>query len=239
MPQNKNNQKYKTAQAGNVFIIILLGVFLFGALMYMFSRSAQQGTGNLTAQQANIAAQEILNYARLVEGAVDRIRRNGCSESEISFANSVVVGYANTAAPSDNSCHIFEDNGGKIEYLIPLASWSDRAYEAETTYDAFTFTKDTAVENIGTTAAEGTLLLNFISRDLCLEINNQLDIENPSNAPPESVAVFNYDTLYDGDFDDSTVPNPMNAPELIGESTGCVKANGLDQFHFYHVLLAR
>ena len=69
MPQN--NLK---SQSGNVFILILAGVVLFGALMFTFSRSADKGTGNLTKQQAKITAQDILSYAKIVEDAIDRVR---------------------------------------------------------------------------------------------------------------------------------------------------------------------
>lgn len=69
MPLSKAN-----TQSGNVFVIILVAVTLFAALMFTFSRTGSQDTGNLTKQQAKIIAQEILNYAQLVEGAVNRVR---------------------------------------------------------------------------------------------------------------------------------------------------------------------
>ena len=141
MPQNKRSilPSLRTSESGNVFILILLGVFLFGALMYSFSRSANQGAGNLSKQQAKIAAQEILNYARLVEGAVDRVRRNGCSESEISFENDVVTGYTNPNAPTDKSCHIFDDEGGKVSYPANLNQWLEKSYSAELGYNEYVF----------------------------------------------------------------------------------------------------
>ena len=226
-----------SAQAGNVFVIILLGVFLFGSLMYMFSRNAQQGTGNLTKQQANIAAQEILNYARLVEGAVDRVRRNGCSETEISFANDVVTGYEHTP-PARDECKVFDEDGGKITYMQPIENWLDNIHSAQSTYGEFAFTDSTSVTGIETTKQEGSLLLNYIQLNICTEINNQLGIANPAGLPPEDVGVFNSTILYDGRFP-NTPSSPINAPETIGRPTGCVQYNGVNRYHFYHVLLAR
>ena len=46
MPQN--NRQDRRSESGNIFAIVMIGVVLFGALMYTFSRSAKQGDGNLT-----------------------------------------------------------------------------------------------------------------------------------------------------------------------------------------------
>lgn len=72
-----------------------------------------------------MAATEILNYARLVEQAVDKLRRKGCSEDQLSFENDTLLNSGityigriiNSQSPVDKSCHVFHDNGGKIEYL--------------------------------------------------------------------------------------------------------------------------
>ena len=104
MQQNKNISH----QSGNVFIIILIGVLLFAALLYTFSRSLQTSGGNISSQQAEIAGQEILNYSRMLEEAVNRVRQNGCSENEISFETSDQPSkYNNLNSPTDNSCHIY------------------------------------------------------------------------------------------------------------------------------------
>ena len=108
------NNTIRNTQAGNVFVFILAGIFLFGALIFTFTRGASKGTTSLSKHQARVAAQEILNYAQTLELAVSRVRRNGCSENQISFENDVVAGYINANAPVDNSCHIFKDNGGKM-----------------------------------------------------------------------------------------------------------------------------
>lgn len=249
MPQNNK-------QSGNVFIIILIGIFLFSALMYTFSKSANQSTGNVTKQQAKIIAQEIISYASLVEGAVDRIRRNGCSETEISFDNAVVAGYSNPDSPPDKHCNIFEPEGGKIEYIDPLnTNWLDRSQSAKPAYGELGFSGQTWIYLVdpGTDINYAELLfwLTYIPKEVCLEINNLLNVENPLNNPP------------DYDFGPHIIPfigtlgNGTGNGDSIGGATeitsaGCGLANSAvnliggasntnlnGTYHFYSVLLAR
>ncbi|MEM9470109.1 MAG: hypothetical protein AAF988_08090, partial [Pseudomonadota bacterium] len=199
-----NNQ----TQSGNVFILILAGIILFAALGFTFTRSVNKGTGNLSKQQAKIAAQEILNYARLVENAVDRVRRNGCSESEISFENNIESGYENTSAPIDNSCHIFNDNGGKITYETPPESFSDSNYLTNTHPAGWIatgkpiFFNGTCVNGLGNNcvgggatqdmfASELILYYFYIDEEICIALNNILNQENaPDGTPPTATERF-------------------------------------------------
>lgn len=237
MPQNN---KEKKSQAGNVFVIILAGVFLFGALMFTFSKSGQKGSGNLTKQQAKIAAQEILNYARLVEGAVDRVRRNGCSENEISFENAVVAGYSNTNAPINGSCDIFGTTGGKIEYSAPKTDWLDSFFSNQTgNYGTWKFVANHTIEGVGTNATDLRITLNFIKKEICLNINNLLNIENPSGNPPIDENSISGDNEFVGAY---SIPSANTIGDdgghnLAGKSVYC--REGSSSFQFMNVLLAR
>lgn len=245
----------KNKQAGNVFILIMLGVFLFGALMYSFTKSGQQGAGNLTNQQANIAAQEILNYARLVEGSVDRVRRNGCSETEISFDNAVVAGYSNPNSPTDKSCHIFDDEGGKLSYAeipedrLDLFFKATHSADVNRTWGEWIYSGANNYPGIGKTCdpssqcKELAANIHFINKEICFAINNLVNIDLVSgDAPPEKTSsppggiaghkfIGAYHTTSRG-VDDG----------VSGANTACLKVendSGDDYYFFYHVLLAR
>jgi hypothetical protein len=231
MPQNK----FYHTQSGNVFIIILIAVFLFGALMFTFSRSGSQGVSSISKQEAKIAAQEILNYARLVESAVDRVRRNGCSESEISFENAIVAGYTNPNSPADKSCHVFDDAGGKITTLRQTEQWLDRTYEGSTSYGNFVYTGNIRVIDIGSTKTELSFYLPYISKEVCENINNLIKVDNPL---PQD-AVGGGVGLFTGTYTPAVTPDIGNeATQLAGKSTFCIQV-GTAWNLFYHVLLAR
>lgn len=230
-------QNKKLKESGNVFIIILAGIALFAALVFTFTSSSKKGTGNLSKQQAKIAAQEILSYSRLVEQAVDRVRRNGCSENEISFENDTVTGYENTNAPTDNSCHIFENEGGRLEWQNVVTNYLDPSRSSEVAYNEWRYTGRSVFVGQGSINTDLILYLGWLQRSICIELNNLLEIENPLNTPPiEPQGFANTEFIGSfvgsGAFDLSGTTKP-NTP------SGCFESEARTGFHFVHLLLAR
>lgn len=235
-PSVQNKTQNKAKQSGNVFIIILVAIALFGALMFTFARSGSQGISSISKQEAKIAAQEILNYARLVEGAVDRVRRNGCSESEISFENAVVAGYINPNSPPDKSCDIFDDAGGKITFNDVSDITSNNSH--------WLLSPSIAIVNIGTDSAvnsctqnsctELSIFLGPIDTNLCSALNT---LVNAPTASAENMA--GYGGKFTGDFTNTdqlgdATTTYRNTP------TACLDGNSNPAgLYFYHVLLAR
>ena len=121
MPQQKS---YNT-EAGNVFLIILIGIVLFAALSFTVARGFRsETTSNLSDRQATLHAQEVIDYAQKITRATDRLRRKGCSEKEISFfhpdisiPNTAKNRYMNNSSPTDFTCHIFYPQGGNVNFL--------------------------------------------------------------------------------------------------------------------------
>ncbi|HPD83421.1 MAG: hypothetical protein R3D88_05485 [Alphaproteobacteria bacterium] len=231
MPRNK-----KYSEQGNVFIIILVAVALFGLLLFTFSRTGSQGSGNLSKQQAKIAAQEMLNYARLLESAVNRVRSNGCSESEINFDNTTVAGYTNVSAPVDNSCDIFSESGGRVEF----SSLSNLT----TNGSDWLFSPSIAVVNIGTDSAanvcnqnsctELIMFLGPLDSTLCSAINT---LVNAPIATPETMT--GYGALFTGAYTNTDQLGDATTT-YRGISTACIDGNSSPAgLYFYHVLLAR
>lgn len=243
----------KTSEKGNIFVLILLGVFLFAALMYSFTRSANQGSGNLTKQQAKIAAQEIISYARLVEGAVNRVRQNGCSENDISFDNAIVNGYSNPNSPTDNSCHIFEEDGGRVVYATLPTNYIDSSFstyqsDLDTTWGEWIYSGSGSIPEIGTDCStsdckELTANIHFLDREICLEVNNLMKVTNPSDSPPPENSSSPPGTWevrkYIGTYDNTA--NFINNNSLDKTHTACLMVNDgtNDYYSFYHVLFAR
>ena len=123
-------KKPRDTQKGSAFFYILLGVVLFGTLAFTVSRGMRgQQTEAMSDRQAELAAADIIAYGQKIMRAVDKLRRKGCSENEITFednnsiskkTNGTAFDYTNPNSPGDFSCHVFhESGGGVIPQLLP------------------------------------------------------------------------------------------------------------------------
>lgn len=225
------NNTIRNTQAGNVFVFILAGIFLFGALIFTFTRGASKGTTSLSKHQARVAAQEILNYAQSMEQAVNRVRRNGCSENQINFDNSILSpDYNNTNAPSDGSCDIFGQNGGKI--TLPSYS-SDVYFNVPTNY--YLFSGGVRVLGVETNELDLIMFSIMKSQEVCNQVNKFLnrDISN-------TIDIFSLGGgTFVGNFSATGIPDigDENA-DLVALSNGCFYV-GANTYMFFSVLLAR
>jgi hypothetical protein len=117
------------ATSGNVLFIILLGVFLFGALTFSVTKTTKNDTnGTLSEDQAAIAAAEVLQYANAIKEGIQRMQLlHDVKDHEIDVATNVdefVVGAANNTCTS-TKCQLFHPEGGAIKpRLIPTNFYS-------------------------------------------------------------------------------------------------------------------
>ena len=171
------------SRSGNAIVVILIAVFLFGALAAVFMRGARTGQGNLTANQAKLAAQEIATYLSAVDKAINKLRSRGCSENDISF---LVPGFTNPpgydyitangspTAPVDKSCHIFEANGGGLaeipdieKYQVPTSQLSASTWHVGNILYKFAI----IASGVGTASADLGIHINFVRPEICTAYN--------------------------------------------------------------------
>jgi hypothetical protein len=242
---NKTGKPENNKESGNAMVFVLVALVLFVTLVMTFTKDSQQGTSALTKQQAKIYASEILEYAKKVDNAVNRVRaKNGCSENELNFDNSEVTGYTNTDAPTDDSCDIFDDDGGKISYKTPETSWLDTSQSAQTSYQEWVFTGDNYVPDVGTNTSESgnelALIIMYLNQQTCIEINNYLDVSNSGGLPPAEGNNISL-TKFQGSFGSSPAviydANPGDDPSACLTASDTTPASGT--YFFYHSLLIR
>jgi hypothetical protein len=221
------------AQSGNVFVLILVAIALFGALIMTFSRTSEQGTGTISDQQARVAAQDIIAFSQAVEGAVDRLRRNTISESDLDFRHD---GAYENASCGDSACRVFDAQGGKAISQSPPANANDGSN--------WRYTGAVRVNGIGTdglTASNAELLMVLpnVRVETCRALNQILGVDNPDGLPPVVGGAVTYTTAFTGTF---TAGSELSGATLNGKYAGCFEGNGTPAtgtYHYYHVLLAR
>lgn len=188
----------RSSQAGNAIVIILIAVFLFGALAAVFMRGAKTGQGNLTTQQAKLAAQEILDFYNSLERAANKLRSKGCSENDISFANPNDAGAFITynhpsTAPSDNSCHIFDPAGANLLMGMDWEKYQISRDQIPTVPEdnygqSYMRIGIAGIIGVGTDAGTDLMFqLNYVNPKICDEYNKllkyQIDLTVTDNGP--------------------------------------------------------
>lgn len=219
-------------EKGNVFVFILLGIFLFGALIFTFTRSGQQGNSALTKQQAKLAAQDILNTSRLIEQGLQKLLAKGCSEKQISFFSPANLWYSvgnNLSAPADRSCHLFDNAGaGLIQTQVPASYLTSNIFAAgmwphDEQHEGDDFCYDIF------------LTVKYLKPEICNELNRQLKNGLPTPPPLEfgNDSGLNYSNF--GKCTVAATEPQIDNVALVGLNGFCVHAGG-DRYDFYYLL---
>lgn len=229
--------KQRNSESGNAFFIVILTVGLFAALMFSFSRSAQQGSGNLSEKQAEIFASDIMDYAQKIERGTARVLSRGFSETALSFENDLVSGYANANCTSDQ-CKVFHTSGGAVTWQSPTTLMNGGS--------EWIITGGNYVKGLGAagdiTDSELLLILPDVRRVICQELNQRLGITTAGAAPPQENGDSDT-TLFTGSFSASPeLIEESGGSALDGHTSGCFEGDNSPAsgtYHFYHVLLQR
>lgn len=219
----------KLGQAGSAFFVILIAIAMFGALSYAVFSGSRSGVSTLTADQARIQAQEILDYTEVIKKAVQTLRLRGCSESEINMQTPATIGWINTpTAPADKSCDVFELAGGKVLYQTVFPN----ARTDPTVTQHWWFNGQTAVKDIGTTSPELIMWAINLKPEVCDAINKILYGTSLADTETTGTHTIGFDGTFnlvaDGIGDDT--PTDIYA----GKTMGC-----FPDYSFYAVLIAR
>ncbi len=230
-----NNNPVRAAERGNVFIFILLGLVLFAALSFTVSRGFRSDTtSQMTDRQAELTSSDLLDFAQQVERTVSRLRRNGCSENQISFQRDVnrdgnitdnSADHYNANAPADKTCHVYVAEGGGL------------TYRSVDNYN-FVGSGDNAIDGVGcngnATCTEMTLASRNIDPTLCAAINRKLGI---TGIPTDANGASGFGA-FDGNFKDFGDVGDSDA-NLTGNETACYLDSDDNMHIFYSVLIVR
>ena len=240
-------------QNGNAFLFILIAIALLGLLTVTMTRSGSNtdDTGNF--EQNQIAANEILRYAKSIENAVQMLLSRGCSENVISFwhdsnGDGTEDGgddYYNDDAPSNHSCHVFDAAGAGITYQEPNEKWLDNSFPAALlsagTYGEYRFQGGFSFIDIETPRPELGMYLNFIKKDLCMQINRTLGVQNLASDTAEDTNSNPSVMFFDGTYGTPLADNIGDDTNeyLTGKHTFCWKNTSNNVYALAHILHAR
>ena len=235
----------KRTENGSAIIYILIAIALIAALTYYVTQGSRTGSSSISKEQASLAATEIIEYMQLLADTTQKLLLRGCSETEISFHTPIIghLWWDNPNSPSDNSCHIYDANGGNVNFRYVDEIYKDQSYGGFGPYQEYFFVaRDMGVSNVGPTSDTGDLVVSIwgIKEEICIEINNQLGITNPSgtppvdtNAAPNNAFIGNYTST----FGNLMANTGTSLTHLSGRTSGCL---GIPtDMAVYQVLIAR
>ena len=230
--------------SGNVIIWILVTIALLAALTFTFTQSSRTSTSMLTDEMADSMAKHLLSFSNDVKQTVQRLRLRGCDETEISFENSVLgFNYTNPNAPADNSCHVFDINGGGLQVpTLPETIFDLTPNNLSATYNVagiVYFRGNQRITDLKTTAPELLFYAPYINRDVCFAMNDLLGTAEPDPSNLEAGS-SNPNPFFVGDYTPAAGDNEYgNQNSALAEvKSTCFISNDSDYF-FYTVLIAR
>lgn len=232
-----NKQHKSKNESGNIFFYILLAIALFAALSAVVSRGNRGTTSTLTDQQAKLAAQEIIEYGQAVSNAVQKLRLRGCTDTQISFENGVVSGYINPNAPNDNSCHVFDINGGGLNWANLPAPFSETGPDF---YDGqYNFITGSEWAGNGNTCANADcvdliMLGSFLNEAVCNKINETLGYNSDIQDSDLGGGQFKGTYLYN-----NTIANEGTGTDAANQSSACYFRALDNTYIFAQLLIAR
>lgn len=227
-------------ESGNVFFYIFLGVALFGALTLAVSQGGRVSSSNLTREQMQLRATEIIDYSDTVSKAVGILRLRGVSLANLRFANSLLtVADYGDATLIDPTHLVFHPQGGAVVYRD---AGRDSVLNGTGRYD---FVALNAVEGFGTTCAATTcsdilMVLADIRPEICIAINTYGGIGTATSSIPAD-SDFDMSGKFQGTISGTVeiLGNEAGSAILANKPYGCVTNNDDGLNYFYRVLWAR
>lgn len=235
-----------TKQRGNILFLILLAVVLFAALAYAVTSSLRGGGKDAGSENATAMASHITNYASLLEQTVNRlILVNGCSDTSISFQNTVVPGYDASSVPA--KCRLFDPAGGGLSWQTPEAKWLIPQAEANAMlatgifYGEYYFPNTQCILELGTGNCDSSaptkeliVAVRYLTKNVCEAIDKQLGL---SGIPDGGVGCYigGADKFRGSYFD----TGQYQCTPTRGFRSLCINTQGRHGYVYYHVLLAR
>lgn len=242
MKYRAKTQNTRTQESGNALFMILIGVVLFAALSFTFSKGSQQGGENISIRQSELATSDIITFASRVSRTVDAMLRANKSETEISFEG--LNGTYTNAACTDNSCKVFVAGGSGVQPVYPLETWLSNNNAGDYGYLTWYVSAKFCVPGVpdNTCSAPNgndlVLVLPYVKRALCEVINEKLGIASPIPTP-SSFGSITVAAKFNGSFSPLGGATLWDAAALNGKSSACLYDSGTQSYYFYQVLIAR
>lgn len=221
-------------EQGNALWFILIAIVLIAALTFVLTRSSSSINQSSERETRELEMTQILRYGQSLRQTIQNLMMRGCSESQISFENETEVNYANPAAPTDKSCHVFAPEGGGLTWRSFGGSWLTDL-NVDTAFSTNILIKGNGTDD-PQSGADLTMFV-AITPELCQKLNQKFGISTTA-ADYTAPGVVGWDTRFTGNYGAGFVAPDDGAAALEGHDTGCLR-DANDQDVMFQVILQR
>lgn len=227
--------KQRRGESGNVMFYIILGVALLGALSFAIAQGSRSPLQTLTEDRRKLVATEVISFGNTMASAVSQLRLRGTPVSALRFAHPDLPDADYGTFDTDPANEVFNLAGGAVSYKSPPSAATTTGTED------YQFLANNAVELVGTTCtaascAELVMILPNVQQEVCIEINEYLDVDNPAGAPPVDTDIRETEKFQGTLGYSRTIGDEDNA--LEGQKEACLNETGESEFVYYKVLLS-
>lgn len=218
----------RPVQSGNAMIYVLIALALIGLLTATMMRQENNSNDDLTKDQAEFQATQILEYAAAAQNALDQMIIMGADPGNIDFMLPSASSF--NVAPHYNK--FFHPQGGGLIYKE--ASMPPFVSNAATPGAGWYLTKRTNVEWTPSATPDLIITARSIDSDVCRALNKKIIGSNTIVTTDSMADLTRILTIYGASMNltTSTCPNCDGRPQL------CVQ-NGATPPDFYTVILGR
>ncbi len=173
---------FRSGEQGNMLFLILIAVALFAALSYAVTSSLRTNeTGSSEGEKRELNTAEINGFLSSVQAGVTRITTAfGTQIHDISFNNNAYKTHGGSAlpdvigTPANPAIHLFlSEGGGVVPRTFELFGTACGTCGPGMALPGHVTFHWMSIPNIGSTASDAVMLINFLSDDACLAFNRK------------------------------------------------------------------
>ncbi len=258
MTMEKAGRGVRYPERGSSRILAFVSTILFAALAFVVTSPEEKNkrAQELGKNQSELASSQIMQFAIMTETGIMRMLATmGVSIDQVSFENPYAEGYENPSC-YEGKCKLFHPQGGGVAYREPDERWLDQFHAFQNGFGEWVFPANTCVWGIpsqgtipcnqdGSPSEELIVMLPYLRKELCQEINRAIHIPMHEGEPPKNLGCgYEYSEKFTGILHDGYMIRDTGG-KLERMKTGCfhqsedVCPSAPDQYVFFHVLRGR
>lgn len=226
--------RQKRGNSGNAMIYILLAIALLGGLTMSLMRQDSQGGDDLSQDQAEFMAAEILGYSAAAQNVIDQMIITGANPADLDFALPSATSF--NTAPYFNK--FYHPQGGGMNFKPATTRLFDMSSGVTNPLPGFYITRPNNIEWTPTTAPDIVVAAYYIPKTVCETINKKITGSTTIPNVPDIIKekLIHGPTVGFG-YTNSTFTK-IDCPACEGYSALCINRSGA-AYTFYSIILAR